>query len=59
MLLFAEVSCSAAKVCPTLCDSMDWNTPGLPVPHCLPEFTQKSIGIVNSTELFDLKFLGI
>ena len=38
-------------------DSTYCNTPGLPVPHCLPEFTQKSIRIVNSTELFDLKFL--
>ena len=25
---------------PTLCDSMDCSTPGLPVHHQLPEFTQ-------------------
>ena len=24
----------------TLCDPMDWSTPGLPVPHCLPDFAQ-------------------
>ena len=26
--------------CPTLCDSMNCSTPGLPVHHHLPEFTQ-------------------
>ena len=26
--------------CPTLCDSMDCSTPGLLVPHQLPEFAQ-------------------
>ena len=26
--------------CPTLCDPMDCSTPGLPVHHQLPEFTQ-------------------
>ena len=32
--------CSVTKSCPTLCDSMDYSTPGLPVPHHLPEFAQ-------------------
>ena len=32
--------CSAAKSCLTLCDLMDRSTPGLPVPHRLPEFAQ-------------------
>ena len=29
---------SVAQSCPTLCDSMDCSTPGLPVHHQLPEF---------------------
>ena len=29
-----------AQSCPTLCDPMNHNTPGLPVHHQLPEFTQ-------------------
>ena len=29
-----------AQSCPTLCDPMDCSTPGLPVHHQLPEFTQ-------------------
>ena len=28
------------KLCLTLCDPLDCSTPGLPVPHHLPEFTQ-------------------
>ena len=31
---------SVAQLCPTLCDSMDCSTPGLPVHHQLQEFTQ-------------------
>ena len=31
---------SVAQSCPTLCDSMDCSTPGLPVHHQLPELTQ-------------------
>ena len=31
---------SVAQSCPTLCDSMNRSTPGLPVHHQLPEFTQ-------------------
>ena len=31
---------SAAQSCLTLCDPMDCSTPGLPVHHQLPEFTQ-------------------
>ena len=34
---------SAAQLCPTLCDSMDCSTPGLPVHHHLPEFTQTHV----------------
>ena len=31
---------SVAQSCRTLCDPMDSSTPGLPVHHQLPEFTQ-------------------
>ena len=34
---------SATQSCPTLCDSMDCSTPGLPVHHQLPEFTQMHV----------------
>ena len=34
---------SVAQSCPTLCDPMNRSTPGLPVHHQLPEFTQMSI----------------
>ena len=32
--------CSVAKLYPTVCYPMDCSTPGLPVPHHLPVFTQ-------------------
>ena len=32
--------CSVAKSCLTLCDPMDYSTPGSPVRHYLPEFAQ-------------------
>jgi len=31
---------SVTQSCPTLCDPMDYNTPGFPVHHQLPELTQ-------------------
>ena len=34
---------SVAQSCPTLCDPMDCSTPGLPVHHQLPEFTQTHV----------------
>ena len=34
---------SVAQSCPTLCDSMNHSTPGLPVHHQLPEFTQTHV----------------
>ena len=33
----------AAKLCPTLCNPIDCSTPGLPVHHQLPEFTQTHV----------------
>ena len=38
-LMFSSVQFSFS-VCPTLCDPMNHSTPGLPVHHHLPEFTQ-------------------
>ena len=32
-----------AQSCPTLCDPMNYSTPGLPVHHQLPEFTQTHV----------------
>ena len=34
---------SVAQLCLTLCDPMDCSTPGLPVHHQLPEFTQTHV----------------
>ena len=34
---------SVTQSCPTLCDPMDCSTPGLPVHHQLPEFTQTHV----------------
>ena len=34
---------SEAQSCPTLCDPMNRSTPGLPVHHQLPEFTQTHV----------------
>ena len=36
-------SSSVAQSCPTLCDPMNRSTPGLPVHHQLPEFTQTHV----------------
>ena len=38
---------SVAQSCPTLCDTMNHSTPGLPVHHQLPEFTQTHIHQVS------------
>ena len=38
---------SVAQLCPTLCDPMNRSTPGLPVHHHLPEFTQTHIHEVS------------
>ena len=38
---------STAQSCPTLCDPMNRSTPGLPVHHQLPEFTQTHIHRVS------------
>ena len=38
---------SVAQSCPTLCNPMNRSTPGLPVHHQLPEFTQTHIHQVS------------
>ena len=38
---------SVTQSCPTLCDPMDCSTPGLPVHHQLPEFTQTHVHRVS------------
>ena len=38
---------SVAQSCPTLCDPMNLSTPGLPVHHQLPEFTQTHVHRVS------------
>ena len=38
---------SVAQSCPTLCHTMNRSTPGLPVHHQLPEFTQTHVHRVS------------
>ena len=38
---------SVAQLCPTLCNPMDCSTPGLPVHHQHPEFTQTHVHRVS------------
>ena len=38
---------SVAQSCPTLCNPMNCSTPGLPVHHQLPEFTQTHVHQVS------------
>ena len=40
-LISAVQFSSVAQSCPTLCNPMNRSTPGLPVHHQLPEFTQR------------------
>ena len=45
---------SVAQSCPTLCDPMNHSTPGLPVHHQLPEFTQTHIHRVGDAISFSV-----
>ena len=38
---------SVTQLCPTLCDHMDCSTPGLPVHHQHPKFTQTHVHQVS------------
>ena len=42
-LYFSQSVSSVAQLCPTLGDPMNRSTPGLPVHHKLPEFTQTHV----------------
>ena len=44
-------SCSVAKLCPALCDPMDWSTPAFPVLYHLPEFAQTHVHWVGEATL--------
>ena len=38
---------SVAQLCLTLCEPMDWSTPGFPVHHQLPELDQIHVHLVS------------
>ena len=40
-------SCSVTKLCPTLCDPVDYSTLGLPIHHQLPELAQTRVHQVS------------
>ena len=42
-----DSSASVAQLCPTLCDPMDYSTPGFPVHHQLLELTQTHVHRVS------------
>ena len=46
--------CSVAKSCPTLCDPVDWSTPGSSFLHYLQEFVQISVHWVGDAIYFIL-----
>ena len=56
---------SVTQSCPTLCDPMNCSTPGLPVHHHLPEFTQTHVHRVSDAiqpshpGLLFVRYLGI
>ena len=44
IILYVQFSFSSvAQSCPILCNPMNCSTPGLPVHHQLPEFTQNEV----------------
>ena len=45
--IYSVQFCSVAQSCLTLCDPMNLSTPGLPVHHQLPEFTQTHVHQVS------------
>ena len=50
---------SVAQSCPTLCDPTDCSSPGLPVHHQLPEFTQTENYLKRSGKLWHFFFLTL
>ena len=51
LLAKESVQFSSVQSCPTLCDPMNSSTPGLPVHHQLPEFTQTHVHRVSDAIL--------
>ena len=47
VVLISDQIRSVAQLCLTLCDPMNRSTPGLPVHHQLPEFTQTHVHLVS------------
>jgi len=47
LMMTCQSVSSVAQLCPTLCDPMNRSTPGLPVHHQLPGFTQTHIHRVS------------
>ena len=47
LFTFSVQFSSVTQLCPTLCNPMNRSTPGLPVPHHLPEFTQTHVHRVS------------
>ena len=45
---------SVTQSCPTLCDPMDCSTPGVPIHHQLPEFTQTHVHRVSDAAISSL-----
>ena len=45
--MWSSSYCSVAQSCLTLCNLMDWSTPGFPVLHHLPEPAQTHVHWVN------------
>ena len=45
--MWSSSHCSVAQSCLTLCNLMDWSTPGFPVLHHLPELAQTHVLWVN------------
>ena len=46
---FSQPDSSVTQLCPTLCDPVDYSTPGFPVHHQLPELTQIHVHRVGDT----------
>ena len=44
---------SVTQSCPTLCNPMDYSTPGFPVHHPLPEPTQTHVHLVGDASVFN------
>ena len=46
-IIITAYCCLVAKLCPTLCDPMDYNMPGSSVLHYLPEFAHIRVHLLS------------